>query len=390
MLKRTGIEVSLAVAEAVRLARAEVISAYPITPQTHIVEELSHYVANGTLDAEFIPVESEHSAMSAAIGSCAAGARTYTATSSQGLALMYEILFIAPAMRLPIVMTVANRSLSGPISIWNDHSDIMAARDIGWIQLFVEDGQEALELTMAAFKIAEDHRVLLPIIVNMDGFILTHMIEPIVFPDQDMVDTFLPEYTPAMRLDPAKPATWGPVGVPEVYLEAKKQYEQALLDSKPVIKEVLKDVNKTFKRQYKVVETNGKKNPKTMFVTMGSLGESVYTAVDQLVADGESVGQCRLRLWRPFPTEEFLAAVKGVKRLIVIDRAISPGCTSAPVAQELKAVLYGRKDAPEIVNVVAGIGGRDVPIGDFKEMYYLAKARKLDKTYTLWGLDSNA
>ena len=390
MLKRIGIEVSLAVAEAVKLARAEVISAYPITPQTHIVEELSHYVANGELDAEFIPVESEHSAMSAAIGSCAAGARTYTATSSQGLALMYEILFIAPAMRLPIVMTVANRSLSGPISIWNDHSDIMAARDIGWIQLFVEDGQESLELTMAAFKIAEDHRVLLPIIVNMDGFILTHVIEPIEFPDQAMVDKFLPEYKPAMRLDPAKPASWGPVGVPEVYLEAKKQYEQALLDSKPVIKEVLDQVNKLFKRQYDLVQTNGKKGAKTLFVTMGSLGESVYSAIESMNKDGEDVGQVRIRLWRPFPTEEFKAAIKGADRLIVIDRAISPGCSSAPVAQEIKALLYGDKNAPEIVNVIAGLGGRDVPVNDFKEMYKLAKAGKLEKTYTLWGLDSNA
>ncbi len=390
MLKRIGIEVSLAVAEAVKLARTEVVSAYPITPQTHIVEELSHYVANGELDAEFIPVESEHSAMSAAMGSSAAGARTYTATSAQGLALMYEILFIAPSMRLPIVMTVANRSLSGPISIWNDHSDIMAARDIGWIQLFVEDGQESMEMTLAAFKIAEDHRVLLPIIINMDGFILTHMIEPIEFPDQGTVDKFLPDYKPAMRLDPAKPATWGPVGVPEVYLEAKKQYEQALIDSKPVIKEVLDEVNKLFGRDYDLIQTNGKKGAKTLFVTMGSLGESCYSAVERMVDDGLDVGQVRIRLWRPFPDEEFKAAIKGAERLIVIDRAISPGCQSAPVAQELKAVLYGMKNAPEIVNVVAGIGGRDVPVNDFREMYDLAKAGKLAKTYTLWGLDSNA
>ncbi|WP_022661791.1 2-ketoisovalerate ferredoxin oxidoreductase subunit alpha [Paucidesulfovibrio longus] len=390
MLKRVGIEVSLAVAEAVRLARADVISAYPITPQTHIVEELSHYVANGELDAEFIPVESEHSAMSAAVGSAAAGARTYTATSSQGLALMHEILFIASAMRLPIVMTVANRSLSGPISIWNDHSDIMAERDIGWVQLFVEDGQEALELSMAAFKIAEDHRVLLPTIINMDGFILTHMIEPIEFPDQKTVDAFLPPFEPAMRLDPAHPVSMGPVGVPEVYLEAKKQCEQALLDSKPVVKEVLDELNELFGRDYDLVQTNGKDGAETRFVTMGSLGESVYTAVEALNAEGKDVGQTRIRLWRPFPVEEFLAACKGAKRLIVIDRAISPGSVCGPVAQELKSVLYGQPNAPEIVNVICGIGGRDVPIEEFKEIYALAQAGKLEKTYTLWGLNSNA
>lgn len=390
MLKRVGIEVSLAVAEAVKLARTDVISAYPITPQTHIVEELSHYVANGELDAEFIPVESEHSAMSAAVGSSAAGARTYTATSSQGLALMHEILFIASAMRLPIVMTVANRSLSGPISIWNDHSDIMAERDIGWVQLFVEDGQEALELSFAAFKIAEDHRVLLPTIINMDGFILTHMIEPIEFPTQSTVDAFLPAFEPAMRLDPANPVSMGPVGVPEVYLEAKKQCEQALLGSKPVIKEVLDELNTLFGRDYDLVQTNGKDNAETRFVTMGSLGESVYTAVEGLNADGKDVGQTRIRLWRPFPTEEFIAGCKGAKRLIVIDRAISPGSVCGPVAQEIKSVFYGRPDAPEIVNVICGIGGRDVPIDEFKEIYALAQTGKLGKTYTLWGLDSNA
>lgn len=390
MLQRKGIEVSLAVADAVKLARADVISAYPITPQTHIVEELSIHVANGDLDAEFIPVESEHSAMSAAIGSCAAGARTYTATSAQGLALMHEILFIASAMRLPIVMTVANRALSGPISIWNDHSDIMAERDIGWVQLFVEDGQEALELTLAAFKIAEDPRVLLPTCVNMDGFMLTHMIEPIEFPDQKMVDKFLPSFKPAMTLDPENPVTMGPVGVPEVYLESKKQCEQALLDSKAVVKEVLEDVNKTFGRSYDLIEVNGKANAETMFVTMGAQGESTYTAIEKMNGDGVDVGQIRIRLWRPFPVEEFLETIKGVKRLIVIDRAMSPGSVNAPVAQELKTILYGRDDAPEIVNIIAGIGGRDVPVADFEEMYKLAVKGELSETYTLWGLDSDA
>ncbi len=390
MLKRIGIEVSIAVAEAVKLSRTEVISAYPITPQTHIVEELSHYVANGELDAEFIPVESEHSAMSAAIGSQAAGVRTYTATSSQGLALMNEILFIASAMRLPIVMTVANRSLSGPISIWNDHSDIMSVRDIGWIQLFCEDGQEAMEMTVASFKIAEDHRVLLPTIMNMDGFILTHMIEPIEFPEQADIDAYLPEYVPAMKLDTTKPVTYGPVGVPEVYIEAKKQCEQALLNSKPVIEEHLKELSAISGREYNLVESNGKADAETKFVTMGSLGESVMTAVEELGSEGNDVGQIRIRLWRPFPVEEFIAAVNGAKRLVVIDRALSPGSVSGPVAQEIKNVFYGRDDAPEIVNIIAGLGGRDVPIVEFKQMYEMALKGELADTYTIWGLDSNA
>ncbi len=389
MLKRVGIEVSLAVAEAVKLARAEVVSAYPITPQTHIVEELSIYVANGELDAQFIPVESEHSAMSAAMGAAATGARVYTATSAQGLALMHELLFIASSQRLPMVMTVANRALSGPISIWNDHSDIMNERDINWVQIFAEDGQEATELTIAAFKITEDHRVLLPVAVNLDGFILTHMIEPIIFPDQATVDKFLPPFKPALKLDPAKPCTMGPVGVPEVYLEAKKQTEQALLDSEAVVAEVLASMKEAFGRKYNLIERNGAKKGKTLFVTMGSLGETCMSAVDTLNEDGEDVGQVRIRLWRPFPVKEFKKACKGAKRLIVIDRSMCPGSVSGPVAQEIKSVFYRDKDAPEIVNVIAGLGGRDVGVADFKDMYWLAKRGKLAKTYTLWGLDSN-
>ncbi|WP_457571109.1 pyruvate ferredoxin oxidoreductase [Desulfovulcanus sp.] len=390
MGKRIGTEVSLAVAEAVKLARVDVVSAYPITPQTHIVEELSQIVADGELDAAFIPVESEHSAMSAAIGSAATGARVYTATSSQGLALMHEILFIASSLRLPIVMTVANRSLSGPISIWNDHSDIMAERDIGWVQLFVENGQEALDLTIAAFKIAEDKRVLLPVCVNMDGFILTHMIEPVELPEQELVDKFLPPFEPAMKLDPQKPVTMGPVGVPEIYMEAKKQCEQALINSQPVVEEVLNEWASIFGRNYKLIEKNGPEQPETVFVTMGSLGETVMSTVEELNEQGESVGQVRIRLWRPFPKDEFKQAIKGVKRLIVIDRALCPGSTSGPVAAEIKALLYEESEKPEIINVIAGLGGRDVTRKDFKAMLDKAAKGELKDDYTIWGVRSHA
>ncbi|MFP4316904.1 MAG: pyruvate ferredoxin oxidoreductase [Desulfovibrionales bacterium] len=390
MLKRIGTEVSLAVAEAVKMARTDVIPAYPITPQTHIVEELSHYVASGDMDSEFIPVESEHSALSAAIGASAAGARVYTATAAQGLALMHEMLFIASGMRLPMVMTVANRAMSAPISIWNDHSDIMSERDIGWIQLFVENGQEAFDLTLAAFKISEDHRVQLPVAVNMDGFILSHMIEPIILPEQETVDAFLPPFDPLMTLHPSKPITFGAVGVPEVYLESRKQCEQALLNSQPVIEEVLAQWARTFDREYKLIERNGPADAETLFVTMGSLGETTMTALDGLVAEGESVGQVRIRLWRPFPQEDFLEAIKGAKKLIVIDRALSPGAVCGPVAEELKSLLYRRQDAPEIVNIIAGLGGRDVTVKQFQDMYARAKAGELTGNYTIWGVKSNA
>lgn len=390
MTKAKGLEVSLAVAEAVKQANVDVIAAYPITPQTHIVEELSEYVANGELDAEYIPVESEHTAMSAAIGSSAAGARTYTATAAQGLALMHEILYIASGLRLPIVMTVANRALSAPISIWNDHSDIMSERDIGWVQIFAENGQEAYDLSIIGFKIAEDHRVLLPLCVNVDGFILTHMIEPVFFADQKAVDSFLPPYEPLLTLNPDKPATMGPVGVPEVYIESKKQCEQALINSREVVAEAFAEWGKSFGRKYALIERNGPEQPKTVFITMGSLSETTMTAVTELADSGESVGQIRIRLWRPFPKKEFLAAIAGAEKLIIIDRALCPGSHSGPVTQEIKALLYDQSSKPVIHNIIAGIGGRDVTVKDFKKMYEMSRNDELDPNYTIWGVRSDA
>jgi len=386
MAKRIGTEVSLGVAEAVKLAKVDVIAAYPITPQTHIVEELSLYVANGELDAAFIPVESEHSAMSAAIGAVATGARTYTATSSQGLILMSEIVFIAASYRLPIVMTIANRSLSGPISIWNDHSDIMAIRDAGWIQIFAENGQESFDLTLMGFKIAEDKRVLLPVGINLDGFILTHMIEPIEVLDQAEVDSFLPPFEPSLVLDPKRPVSIGPVGVPEIYMEAKKQHEQALLGSKEVIKQVFGEWKERFGREYNVIETNGDPEAEIVFVTMGGLGETVMSAVEELNQNGQKARQVRIRLWRPFPEEELLAALQGAKKVIVIDRAISFGATQGPVCAEVKAGLYQQGTKPEIYNFICGLGGRDVTREDFKQMYKLAQAGKNQEQYVIWGV----
>ncbi len=368
MGQRVGLEVSLACSEAVKLANVDVIAAYPITPQTHIVEHLSELVADGDLDAEFIPVESEHSAMSACIGSSAAGARTFTSSAAQGLALMHEMLFIASAMRLPIVMAVANRSLSGPISIWNDHSDIMAERDCGWIQTFAENGQEVLDLTLHAFKVAEDSRVLLPVVVNMDGFILTHVVEPIEMPAQEEVDRYLPPYTPQLVLDPAQPVSMGLVGVPEVYTEAKRAQLDALENSYPVIVEQFDSFAKAFGRQYRPIETYRAEDAELLFVTMGSLGETTMTAVDEMRQEGIKAGQVRIRLWRPFPSEDFLAAVGEDKPLVVVDRALTPGCPTGPVATELRSLLYGQGRGHYIANFVAGLSGRDVTRQDFKEM----------------------
>ena len=368
MAKRVGIEVSLAVSEAVMLANVDVIAAYPITPQTHIVEHLSELVADGHLDAEFIPVESEHSAMSTCCGSAAAGARTYTATSSQGQALMLEICYIASALRLPIVMSVANRSLSGPISIWNDHSDMMMSRDTGWIQTGAENGQEAFDLTLHAFRVAEDPRVLLPVINNLDGFTLTHVIEPIEMLDQKEVDRYLPPYQPQMRLDPDNPISIGPVGMPEVYTEAKKVQDEAIKNAKPVIIEAWQEFGDLFGRYYKPVETYRTDGAETLLVTMGSLSETAMTAVDHMRANGKDVGLVRIRLFRPFPFEEFLAAVEGAKQIAVMDRALGLNGSGGPLATEIKAALYDQPDRPYIWNYVAGLAGRDVTIENFVEM----------------------
>ena len=367
--KPVGMEVSIAIAEAAKLADVDIIAAYPITPQTHIVEHLAEIVADGDLDAEFIPVESEHSALSVCCGTSAVGARTFTATSSQGLALMHEILFIASAMRLPIVMAVANRALSGPINIWNDHSDIMAERDAGWIQVFAENGQEALDLTLWAFRVAEDKRVSLPTIVNFDGFVLSHVIEPITMPDVDTVRKYLPVFDPLQRLDVDAPVSLGPVGMPDIYTETKKAQLETLLASYGPAVEAWAEFEKIFGRSYKPIETYKADDADVLLLTMGGIGETAMSVVDERRAKGEKVGLVRIRLWRPFPFDDFKAAIAKCKALAVIDRALSFGGPMGPVASEVKAALYHETRRPLIVEFVAGLGGRDVTFAAFHLMF---------------------
>ncbi|MCP4678453.1 MAG: pyruvate ferredoxin oxidoreductase [Deltaproteobacteria bacterium] len=373
MAERKGIEVSIAIAEAVSACDVDCIAAYPITPQTHVVEHLSEIVADGELDAEYIPVESEHAAMSTCCGCVAAGARTFTATASQGLALMHEILFIASSLRLPMVMVVANRSLSGPISIWNDHSDVMTERDIGWVQVFAENGQEACDLIGQAYKIAEDSRVLLPVMVNFDGFILSHVVEPIEMLSREDVKSFLPDYVPSQRLDIDKPISMGPVGMPPVYTEAKMAGEAALRGAYGPVVECFDEFAKKFGRQYKPVETYRTEDADIMFVTMGGISETAMSWIDEKREQGEKVGLVRFRLWRPLPVDDFKNAVKGAKTLVVVDRHFSPGGAGGPVAQEIKYTLYGEKERVPVVEFVAGLGGRDINFKDFDGMYGKAK-----------------
>jgi len=367
-------EVSIAIAEAAASCDVDCIAAYPITPQTHVVEHLSEIVADGDLDAEFIPVESEHAAMSTCCGCSAAGARTFTATASLGLALMHEILFIASSLRLPIVMVVANRSLSAPISIWNDHSDVMTERDVGWIQIFAENGQEAQDLVIQAFKMGEDKRVLLPVMVHFDGFILSHVVEPFDVLEREDIEKFLPNYEPAQRLDIDNPISMGPVGMPVVYTEAKMAGEAALQDSYGPIIETLDEFGETFGRKYNPVESYKTEGAEVLFVTMGGISETAMTWIDEKRAAGEKVGLVRFRLWRPLPGEEFMKATKNAKVLTVVDRHFSPGGLGGPVAQEIKTLLYGSDQQVPIIEFVAGLGGRDIFFDDFERMYGKSKA----------------
>ena len=390
MGKRVGIEVSIAAGDAVGMADVDVVAAYPITPQTHIVEHLSELVANGELDAEFIPVESEHSAMSVCCGSSAMGARTFTCTSSQGLALMNEIVFIASSLRLPIVMILANRSMSGPLSIWNDHTDVMSVRDCGWIQVFTETGQEVFDHVMWAFRVAESQKVSLPVIVNMDGFILTHVIEPIEYWDKDLVKKYLPDFDPLNALNPEKPTSVGAFGMPGIYTEAKVAQNEALLQSKPEIIKAWQELGDLTGRHYNPVETYKSENAETVFLTMGSIGETVAMAVDELRDQGEAAGLIKLRLWRPFPFDELRQAAQGAKRMIVIDRAISYGGPGGPVASEIRSSFYKEDNMPTVTNFICGLAGRDVTPQDYITMYKqsldMASGKVRQEDYVFYGV----
>ena len=369
MATKTGMEVSVAIGEAVKLANADVVAAYPITPQTHIVEHLAELVANGELDAAYVPVESEHSAMSACLGAAATGARTFTATAGQGLELMHEVLYVASSMRLPIVMTVANRALSAPLSVWGDHSDAMAARDTGWIQIFAENGQEVIDNVLCAFRIGEDRRVLLPVMVHLDGFHLSHTIEPMTFPGQSEVDKFLPPNDYPLPLDPNKPVTMGDFGPPFIYSETKWAQEVNLRAAKKVVLEVWKEFGDAFGRNYSPVECYRCEDSRVLLLTMGSFSETAMTAIDKMQSEGKDVGLMHLRLWRPFPFEEIRQLLKDVDVLIVLDRALSFGGPGGPVCSEIKAALYQLDKKPKIVGFVGGLGGRDISPANFEDIF---------------------
>jgi pyruvate ferredoxin oxidoreductase alpha subunit len=366
MVKKRGksikkvIEASMAVAIGTKLCEPAVIPMYPITPQTHVVERLADFINDGEMNCEMIHVESEHSAISATIGVSAAGSRVFTATASQGLALMHEILHVISGMRLPVVMAVVNRALSAPINIWNDHQDSVSARDTGWIQLYVESAQEALDTMIMAYKIAEDHKILMPTMVCIDGFTLSHVYEPVEIPIQAQVRKFLPRFKPFHILDPKRPITMGPVGFPNSFMEFKKQEQNAMDMALKIIPKVNREFKKRFSRGYGdgLIETYNMKGAQIAVVAMGTICSTTRVVVDELKKKGKKVGMIKIKCYRPFPAEQLRKITKGIKFLQVIDRNISLGYQGA-LATDIRNALFDNKKI-KVNGFIAGLGGRDV------------------------------
>ena len=373
-MARRMMEGSQAVASAVALCRPQVISAYPITPQTHIVQELGQKVADGDLVAEFVNVESEHSAASVVLGASATGVRVYTASSSQGIMLMAEVLFNISGMRLPVVLTCVNRALSAPLSIWNDQQDSISVRDSGFLQLYAENNQEAADLVYQAYRIAEDHRIVLPVMVCMDGYILSHAWEGVDIPDQSAVDAFLPPFEPIYKLDPDQPMTFGMFMEPDKYLENRFMIQNAMERAVGVIQEVAHDFERAFGRASAgVMEEYQTEDASTVFVVMGSLASTIKEVVDELRERGEKVGVLRLVSYRPFPLDLVCGALARTEHIIVIEKALSLG-GPAPMVSELRSAFYGRPAQPGVTGFVAGLGGRDITVDTVKAALERARA----------------
>ncbi len=365
MAKRTSLSSNYAAAYAVKMADVDVIAAYPITPQTHIVEKLSEFIANGELNAEMIHVESEHSAMSASIGASAAGARVFTATASQGLELMHEILHIASGMRLPIVMAVAARALSPPINIWSDYSDIMNARDTSWIIYIVSSAQETFDTIIQAYKLAENKDVLLPVMVGFDGFVLSHTFEAVDLPEEEEVRKFIPKQVTWYTLDPDNPLTMGPLGPPEWYYEFKYQQVVALKNALEVARQVDDEYGKVFGRKYGLVEPYRLDDAEIAIVAYGALASTAKAAVDEARKNGVKVGLLRLRLFRPFPVEDLVKHLENVKAIGVMDRAIAFGAPyGGPVFADVLESLYMKGVDVNLSSFILGIGGRPMYLHD--------------------------
>jgi pyruvate ferredoxin oxidoreductase alpha subunit len=364
------LEGSFAMAQAAKLCRPGVIAAYPITPQTHIVENLSQFIADGELDAKSVNVESEHSAASCVLGSQAAGVRSFTCSSSQGLILMSEVLFCIAGMRLPVMLVCANRALSAPINIWNDQQDSIAVRDAGWIQLYAENNQEAVDLIIASHKIAEDPKVMLPAMVCVDGFILTHGMEVVDIPEQKDVDEFLPPYNPPYKLDPKNPMSFGLLGTPDVYLETRYAIQKTLGDVLKMIPTVGKEYQDKFGRDsLRLIEEYKTDDAETILIAMGSVCGTIKDVVDSQRKQGKKVGLLKIVSYRPFPKQAIKKALDSAKNIGVIDKDISLGSDGA-LYSEVKSVISSDK---KISGFIAGLGGRDIKAKTVEEIIDLSE-----------------
>jgi pyruvate ferredoxin oxidoreductase alpha subunit len=360
-------------------ARVKTVAAYPITPQTFIVEHISEFVNNGELDCAYMEVESEHSAMSACVSASATGVRTFTATSSQGLALMHEILPVASNLRLPVVMAVVNRAIAAPINIWVEHNDIMPERDSGWIQVFCDNNQEVHDMVLQAFRIAEDKRVALPMSVGLDAFILSHTVEPVELSEPEEADRFVPKYVPpSPTLDTTAPKVIGPFVPPEYMMEIRWNLDHAMRQVPKVVDEVNAAFAKQFGRDHGgMIDPYMVDDAEAVLITMGTASSTAREIVDEFRSSGKKVGLVKLRFWRPYPTEQMRKIAEKVKAVGVFDRAVSYG-VGGPSFIEFRNASYGL-NVP-VLNFIGGLGGRDVSSVDVRFMFEsLLEAAKTGK-----------
>lgn len=359
-----------AVAYAIKQVNPDVMPAFPITPSTEIPQMVANYIANGEIDTEFIPVESEHSAMSAAIGASAAGARALTATSSCGMALMWELLYVAASNRLPLALTLVNRALSGPININCDHSDSMGARDAGWIQIYAESNQEVYDNFIQAYRISEHKDVHLPIMICQDGFITSHALANIELLEDDKVKNFVGEYQPEnYLLNEEQPMAVGPYAVSNYYMETKKAQVEAMKNAKQVILDVGREFGELSGRTYGFFEEYRLEDAEYAVVIIGSAAGTTKDAIDELRNEGKNVGLLKLRVFRPFPAEEIAAALKNCKAIGIMDRSESFNGQAGPLAAEVTAALFRAHSTADVVSYVYGLGGRDYRVEDAKEIF---------------------
>ena len=374
-----GLNGDEAAAYAIKQVNPDVVAAYPITPQTIIVERFSEYVADGLVDTEFVAVESEHSAMSCCIGAAAAGARAFTATAANGLALMWEMLYIAASLRLPIVMAVVNRAMSAPINIHNDHSDSMGARDSGWIQIYCENSQEVYDTCIEAWRIGEHLDVQLPVMVCLDGFTLSHTMENVLTLSDEAVRDFVGERPyikvrghlgeAEFRLDPEKPLTMGPLDLYDFYFEHKMHQVEAMKKALKAIPEIDEEYAEISGREYRLLHPYMMEDAEVALIGLGSTMGTVRYVVDRMRRRGLKVGMVRMRVFRPFPTEELKELLKDVEVVGVLDKAMSFGAPGGPLYEELRTIFYDVDENPIIVNYIYGLGGRDTPPHLIEEAY---------------------